>query len=38
MLCTTFMKSIKMIAQVTLLYLKISALPENNQDFENHLQ
>ena len=27
MLCTTFMKSIKMTAQVTLLYLKISPPP-----------
>ena len=42
MLCTTFMKSIKMTAQVTLLYLKISPPPpppkKDNQDFENYLQ
>ena len=31
------MKSIKMTAQVTLLYLKISP-PGNNQDFENYFQ
>ena len=43
MLCTTFMKSIKMTAQVTLLYLKISPpsplkKKKSNQDFENYLQ
>ena len=37
------MKSIKMTAQVTLLYLKISPPPppppkKDNQDFENYLQ